>query len=193
MSASYKQGFLLWFWWVDVFMNYSSIFLSGKVLRKYRFRSILLFWLLGILYGLLFSWRIGNRFSAMMCRALQTPVSIVGLTATLLFPLITFLFVSNRSIFLAGIYVFLKGFGFGFLMHCICAFFQSVYWFVALFFLFSDISILFPYFVMLQKYCNDEFKQSYMCVLGYVFISLLIGFLDFFFLSPLFIRVLELC
>ena len=142
-------------------------------------------WLAGLILGTYFAAVSGNYYFLLMHVAPTCPVSIVGLTATVLLP---FLFTAyavykDRPWMLYGI-CFLKVFTFGFCGFGITAAYGSAGWLVRFLFQFSDICsvpILCWFALRNLNGRNANLKREFWICLG---LNLIICCLDLCYISP---------
>lgn len=166
-------------------MNRTHYSLSSTPALSVRRILFWTFWFLGIIAGVFLAAENCEDLSSLMCQVLMTPVSIVGLAATLFLPLL-FLVLSIlfHSPLPAYFCVLGKGIGFGYLLLLLSSCFNETFWFVSVLYLFSDACLLFVFFPVALKIVADS-KASRKQLFGmYLIWTLTVGFMDIFFISP---------
>ena len=161
-----------------------SIFSAGRLYgAAYWF-----FWLAGIFASVrIYSILIGD-YVSLMCRFLQTSVSIVGLLCVLFFPLIQFFILTKcKAPLLLFFFLFFCGLFFGFHFVFFFSCFYHSFWFVAVLCMFSKVCMVVPIHY-LWYYSIPGGINTKKAVLWYCVVALIVGLVDYFIISPMFIR-----
>lgn len=174
-------------------MKSNSISLS--LFQSNRFRTFLFWvcWLLFLLLGSLYADRVDWIHSSLMCMALSEPVSIVGLTVTLFFPLFAYyLSIYCKLYFFIPVFLAGKAFGIGLIVSALSSLFPGVGLPVSALFLFSDVVMLiWVLYIWKHAFVNGAAVAGKM-VLYYALTALIVGGIDYFCIFPLLYRLFGL-
>lgn len=142
-------------------------------------------WILGFVFGMLYAHAAGDIVSALMRTAVCSRVSIVGLLASVFFPLIISAIAAYFSVPAVFISVaFLRAFSYGFCLWGVSAAYGSAGWLIRLLLLFSDsctaVSLLWFCVRHLSGDRNSLKKDFVVCTVMASFVCCV----DYFFVSP---------
>ena len=154
--------------------------------RKWSATILALFWTVGLICGFLVFLCADESVSSLMRRAVASPVSIVSLLISLLFPFL----LSALAVFLSKprlllIIAFCKAFLLMYVTVCVRSAFGSAGWLVQALYMASDILTL----PLLYRYWLQHIRQNGSFRFGnnamYFLAAVAAGFLDYFYISPL--------
>lgn len=154
--------------------------------RKAGTVCLALFWSAGLFAGFIFYRNTGNSSVSLMCGALNCAVSIVSLLSVILLPFLLSAFAVYFSRpYLLLVIAFVKAFSLAFVSAGLNTAFGAAGWLAQLLLMFSDcctVPILWLYWLRYgEKSCKFSLKGTF-CT---IFVVCMVGFFDFYFVSPI--------
>ena len=170
------------------------MFISGRISgirNTFSFYTVLvaLVWLSGLLFGAYILSQ--TSFVSLMYSALFLRVSIVGLCLSLMIPLLSHILLRHLKVYFILPFVFLKAVTFICCYGSLLIIFRDAGWLISGMIMFSDFFLV---VLLLFQWFNAAVGKNFSCrfnVIVYIFIPIVVGCFDYFFVSPFAARLLN--
>lgn len=160
--------------------------------KKHSPRLLAMSWVSGMLLGGIAAASAGDYLVSLMRQGAVCSASISGLLAAVLLPFLLSAFaVYLHEPWLLLIISAFKAFGFGFCAFAVGLAFGQSSWLVRFLFLFSDVSLMPVLYLYWLRHIQPDVSHRPWEIPGCVCIALLLGWIDYCYIAPFLVSVLE--